>query len=83
MNRPPTIEKRVSFGGVIFRRAGKSVMVALVAVHGIKTWRLPKGMIDPGEDAPAAALREVREETGLQGDVIEKIGQISYLKDTD
>lgn len=78
MERPPAIEKRVSSGGVIFRRAGASVRVALVAVRGMKSWCLPKGMIDEGEDAPAAALREVREETGLQGKLVQKLGQISY-----
>lgn len=47
-------------------------------------WCLPKGIIDKNESAESAALREVREETGLSGEIAGKIGDISYwyfLKD--
>jgi 8-oxo-dGTP pyrophosphatase MutT (NUDIX family) len=77
MSRPPAIEKRTSSGGVIFRVSGENAEVALVLVRG-RAWCLPKGGIDSGEDAPAAALREVREETGLNGTIVGKIGDISY-----
>jgi len=86
MTKPPSIKKRISSGGVIYRplkgRAGggteDGVEVALIAVRGGKAWCLPKGIIDKGEDAPAAALREVREETGLSGEIVDEIGTISY-----
>jgi len=78
MTRPPVIEKRISSGGVIFRRANNGVEVALVLVKGKKTWCLPKGTIDKGEAPEDTAIREVMEETGLCGEISEKIGQISY-----
>ena len=78
MARPPAIKKRVSSGGVIFRQTNNDIEVVLVLVRGKKTWCLPKGMLDRDEDAPAAALREVREETGLTGEIIGELGHVSY-----
>lgn len=40
---------------------------------------LPKGHIDQGESALAAATREVREETGLVAELIEKLGDVKYV----
>jgi 8-oxo-dGTP diphosphatase len=78
MTLPPSIIKRTSSGGIIFRTSENNIEVVLVAVRGRKTWCLPKGIINKGEDPPTAALREVREETGLNGGILDKIGQISY-----
>jgi len=78
MSKPPIIKKQISSGGVIFRRSDNSIEVALIAVRGRKAWCLPKGLIDKNEAPPETALREVREEAGLHGEIIEKIGHISY-----
>ena len=42
-------------------------------------WALPKGKIDPGESAVEAAVREVREETGVEGSLVEKLGDVRYM----
>jgi 8-oxo-dGTP pyrophosphatase MutT (NUDIX family) len=78
MTKPPVIKRQISSGGVIFRRSEDRIEVALIAVRGKKAWCLPKGLIDKNEAPEATALREVREEAGLHGELIEKIGQISY-----
>ena len=74
-----SIEKRqTSSGGVIFRITDSHVDVALVAVKNRSVWCLPKGIIDKNENAEMTAVREVREETGLSGDIINEIGKIAY-----
>jgi 8-oxo-dGTP pyrophosphatase MutT (NUDIX family) len=77
MARPPEIKKKISSGGIVFRIREGRTEVVIVAVRG-RSWCLPKGIIDAGETPPETALREVREETGLTGEILDKIGQVSY-----
>lgn len=72
-------EKRISAGGVIFRPSGKTVEVALISTKGGKVWGLPKGLVEKGENIARTAHREVREETGLDGKILGKIGHIEYF----
>jgi 8-oxo-dGTP pyrophosphatase MutT (NUDIX family) len=69
-------ERVVSAGGVIFRRVKDEFEVALILHKG--NWCLPKGLVEENETFEQAALREVREETGLDGELVDKIGEISY-----
>ncbi len=82
--RPATIRHLHSSGGVIFRRSGESVEVALIATKKGSLWTLPKGLIDKGENPAETAVREIIEETGLVGSVVASLGERSYwfyLKD--
>ena len=45
---------------------------------GTAVWALPKGHIDEGERGEATALREVREETGVEGRSLGKLGDVRY-----
>lgn len=54
---------KVSAGIVVLRRAPEGWRVLLLRAY--RNWDFPKGTLDPGESAFAAALRETREETGL------------------
>lgn len=78
MNDIPPTEVQVSAGGVTYRRAGERVEVALISVGEQRRWQLPKGTINPGESTEQAARREVREETGLDAELIAPIDQVEY-----
>ncbi|HEX9780047.1 MAG TPA: NUDIX domain-containing protein [bacterium] len=69
-----------SAGGVLAREADGRIDVCLVRRerHRRGEWCLPKGHLEPGETAEAAAVREVEEETGLTGRIVEPLGTIRY-----
>ncbi len=71
---------QVSAGGVGFRKNGPEVEVVLIAVDSAKglRWQLPKGIVEEGETPEAAAVREVREETGIVTEPVQLIERIEY-----
>lgn len=69
---------QVSAGGVAIRWNGLEPELAIVLVGPRLRWQLPKGIVDEGESPQAAAVREVREEAGVETDLIGLIETIEY-----
>jgi 8-oxo-dGTP pyrophosphatase MutT (NUDIX family) len=68
----------ISAGGVIYRRRHGSPDVCLISTQGGQAWQLPKGIIERGELPEDAARRELAEETGLQGELVQRLDRIEY-----
>jgi 8-oxo-dGTP pyrophosphatase MutT (NUDIX family) len=68
-----------SAGGVVVRDREVLVIVPTRrAADGARVLALPKGHIDPGENALQAAEREVREETGVVAEPLSELGEVRY-----
>ncbi len=79
MPRAKKHESEFSAGGVVVR---DQEIVVIVPTRrgpgGIKVLGLPKGHPERGESASQAAVREVREEAGVSGELLESLGTVEY-----
>lgn len=71
-------EAQVSAGGVVVRGEGDAAEVVLISVGPQRRWQLPKGLVEPGEPPEQTAAREVREEAGVEADLVAPIDVIEY-----
>ena len=73
--------RELSAGGVVVRRLRGRWMLAAIRPNGKPegVWALPKGLIDAGEKPDATAQREVREETGVDAELVRKLGDVRYV----
>jgi len=69
---------QISAGGVTFRWRDSEPEIAIVSVRPKLRWQLPKGIVDPGESPQVTAIREVREEAGIETELIRLIETIEY-----
>jgi 8-oxo-dGTP diphosphatase len=68
-----------SAGGAVVSLQDGTLQVAMIATRARTRWGLPKGAVTTGETSEQAALREVLEETGLRGSIIEPLETIEYF----
>ena len=66
-------------GGLVVRRHNRILQVVLVHRQVQQDWSFPKGKLDVGETFELAALREVREETGMSCRLLRFIGHTEYV----
>ena len=67
----------VSCGGVVIFR-GKILLLYKNYKNRYEGWVLPKGTVEPGETYPQTALREVKEESGADAEIVEYVGKSTY-----
>jgi diadenosine hexaphosphate hydrolase (ATP-forming) len=76
-NRRSNMRKEISAGGVVFRQHQGNYEVLLIDDRFGKL-TLPKGHQEAGESLEQTAIREIAEETGVHGEIMNKITTITY-----
>jgi ADP-ribose pyrophosphatase YjhB (NUDIX family) len=69
---------QVSAGGLVLDELGNVLLIRARDLRDRPVWTLPKGALTTGESSEAAALREVREETGYRCQVVRELEAVTY-----
>jgi 8-oxo-dGTP pyrophosphatase MutT (NUDIX family) len=81
-SRGASTKREISAGGVVYRREGEEIEIVLASRRtrrGELAWGLAKGGIEDHESPEEAAVREVREETGLLAEIEDSLGETRYF----
>ncbi len=75
------MRREFSAGGVVVRRLRGRWVCAAIRPQGKPEglWALPKGLIDRGERPEQTAVREAREEAGVEAELVGKLGDVRYV----
>lgn len=69
--------KEISAGGVVYKREGDKIKILLIEDRYHKI-TIPKGKQEPGETLAETALREIKEETGIEGRIVQPLDVVHY-----
>lgn len=70
--------EETSAGGLVLDESQRGALIGRHDRRGRMVWSLPKGHIEAGETPEAAAVREIREETGISGAIVAPLGTIDF-----
>ena len=78
------MKREFSAGGIVLRQSqdkfSKNKWEVLLTKHSQNHyWGFPKGWIEKGQTTQEAAIREVREEGGVEAQIVEKLGDTKYV----
>ena len=68
-----------SAGGIVFKNENGKTFVLVTQHSAHHGWVFPKGLIDEGEDKEATALREVKEEGGVEAKILQELPPVEYF----
>lgn len=70
------MKREFSAGGIVLNSQGQ---VLLIQSSSSGYWQFPKGHIEQGQTSKQAALREVKEEGGVEAEIVDKVGDSKYI----
>ncbi len=75
------MKREFSAGGIVFNDKGEVLLIqnSSPSSPDVKHWGFPKGHLDEGESSKEAAIREIKEETGVEAKLQEKLGDSKYV----
>ncbi|MBI2021908.1 NUDIX hydrolase [Candidatus Daviesbacteria bacterium] len=75
------MKREFSAGGIVFNNKGQVLLIHNAALRDPNKsyWGFPKGHIDQGESSKDAATREIKEETGIEAEIVQKIDDNKYI----